>query len=268
MWNGFTVDQTLSVLVHAHAKVGKTWFGCTTPPPRYILDAEGGTKWAPGTKVYWDPYIEPPPQLGIGRPYPGADPMYVDWDTCITYVRDQRTVDLAYQWLVTGQHEFRSITVDSISEIQKREKDAIGSPDQFSQQQWGMLLTRMELLVRNIRDLTLHPVRPLQAVVLIAFTRETDGRHVPYVQGQLSVSMPYFLDVIGYLFPMPTDDGGIVRRMLAGPHPLFEAGERVGGRLPTWIDNPNMEQMLHTVYGMQPQSSNGLYTPQPQGVLQ
>lgn len=237
-WDVFEHDQTLSVLVHAHSKVGKTWFGGTTPAPRLVLDAEGGTKWLPVNRVIWDPFTGPPPV------WDGS------WDTCIVYVREMRTVEITYQWLVSGQHTFRSIVVDSISEMQKRAKDSLVGVGGMRTQDWGDLLTQMEALIRNIRDLTLHPIRPVQAVVLIAFTREQNGRSAPYVQGQLAITMPYFLDVIGYLYPQPLEDGTIMRRMLVSPHPLFEAGERVGGRLGAVIDAPNMEQMLHTVYGV------------------
>lgn len=245
-WDVFEYDQTLSVLVHAHSKVGKTWFGGTSPAPRLILDAEGGTKWLPGTRIVWDPYQGPPPI------WDGS------WDMCIVYVREMRTVEVVYQWLVSGQHTFRSIVVDSITEIQKRAKDSLVGMGDMRTQDWGTILTQMEALIRNIRDLTLHPIRPVQAVVLIAFTREQNGRHSPYVQGALAVTMPYFLDVIGYLFPQRLEDGTMVRRMLVQADPQFEAGERVGGRLGAVVDNPNMEQMLRTVYGL---TDAGLYVP-------
>jgi hypothetical protein len=202
----------------------------------------------PINRVLWDPFTGPPPV------WDGT------WDTCIVYVRDIRTVDIAYQWLVSGQHTFRSVIVDSISEIQKRAKDSIVGLGDMRQNDWGTLLTQQEALIRNLRDLTLHPIRPVQAFVLIAFTREMNGRSSPYVQGALAVTMPYFLDVIGYLYPQPMEDGSVLRRMLVSPHPQFEAGERVGGRLGAVVDKPNMERMLHTVYGIQP--STGLAIPQ------
>lgn len=263
-WNGFEYDQTLSVLVHAHSKVGKTWFGATTPAPRLILDAEGGTNWLPGpdewtkygmTPCYrttWDPQLGPPPT-------PDGT-----WDTCVVKIRYYQDIERVYQWLVSGQHHFRSITLDSISEVQKRAKDNLVGIGSMRTQDWGDLLTHMEALIRNFRDLTFHPIRPVQAVVLIAFTREQNGRHEAYVQGQLKVSMPYFLDIIGYLYPFVGEDGMLRRRMLVSPDPLFEAGERVGGRLGTWIEQPNVERMLYQVYGMQPPEHGGLYVAQAQ----
>lgn len=231
--------HSLSVLVHAESKVGKTWFGATTPAPRLILDAEGGTQWIPGQKVYWDPVYPPPVADGT-------------WDTCVVIVRDYSSVQQVYQWLAIGQHQFRSVTIDSLSEIQKRAKDQLGGMSFGSQQQWGELLTHMEMLIRNFRDLTMHPINPLEAVVFIAFTRQGDGgKFRPYVQGQLSVTLPYFLDVIGYLYTQPLEDGTVARRLLVQPHPQFEAGERVGGRLGAVVDNPNVERMIAQVYADQ-----------------
>lgn len=224
------------MLVHGESKVGKSWFGATTPAPRLILDAEGGQRWTPGGKTYWDPIYPPPEPDGT-------------WDTCIVTVRQYDDIGRVYQWLATGQHQFKSVTIDSISEIQKRAKDQIGGMYALNQQQWGELLTHMERLIRDFRDLTMHPTHPLEAVILIAFTREgAGGKFRPYVQGQLAVTMPYFIDIIGYLYTQPLEDGTVVRRLLVQPHPQFEAGERVGGKLGAVVDDPNVEQMIERVY--------------------
>lgn len=254
--------QTLSLLVHGESKVGKTWLGDSTPAPRLILDAEGGIQWTNSVKCWWDPAFEPPPILGQGRPAPGADVAYLDWQTCVVTVRDWSTVQQAYQWLNFGQHVFTSVTLDSISEVQKRAKDnLVGPMGEMRTQDWGALLSQMEMLVRQFRDLTMHPTRPLQCVCVIAFTREQSGKFRPYVQGQLSITMPYFLDIIGYLFAQRMEDGSVVRRLLVGPDAQFEAGERVGGRLGNVVDpdpahvmqgwnGPSIEHMMHRVYGL------------------
>lgn len=248
------MERTLSILVHGESKVGKTWFGDSTPAPRLILDAEGGIKWTHSSKIWWEPRLAggdtentvygAPPQFGVaghdGRP----------WETCVVTVRDYDTVLAVYQWLASGQHPFRSVTMDSISEIQKRCKDNIaGVDDQMTQQLWGRLLTHMEKMVRDMRDLTMHPTNPLTSVVLIAMTREISGKFRPFVQGALQVTMPYFLDVIGYLFVQPDEQGNPVRRLLVSPNDRYEAGERVGGRLGQVVDHPNATTMLDIVYG-------------------
>ena len=119
---------------------------------------------------------------------------------------------------------------------------------------WGLMLDHMEKLVRDFRDLTEHPTQPIEAVVLTAMTVMKDGKWRPYVQGSLATSMPYFLDIIGYMFvqDVPSEDPTApphrVRRMLVGKHDQFEAGERVQGTLPDIIDNPNVERLLEAVF--------------------
>lgn len=233
------MDHTLSLLVHGESKTGKSWLGDTTPAPRLILDAEGGTNWTPSPKIKWDPLHDPPPALG-------------DWETCVVTVRDFATVQRVYQWLNVGEHPFKSLVVDSISEIQKRCKDSIVGVNPMQIQNWGELLTHMESLIRDMRDLTMHPTHPLQCVMIIAFTRESAGKMRPYVQGQLAITLPYFLDVIGYLFVQQLDDGTKIRRLLVSSHDRYEAGERVGGRLGAVVDNPNVVKMIEQVYPENP----------------
>jgi len=48
-----------------------------------------------------------------------------------------------------------------------------------------------------------------------------------------------------------TDETGahVVHRLFVGPNEEFETGERVGGRLPTAIDNPSIPEILDLVFG-------------------
>jgi hypothetical protein len=229
--------RSLSILIHGGAKVGKTTLAETAPGPRLVLDAEGGSRFTASRKVLWDPTQYAPP-VDDGS-----------WDTCVVYVRDFDTVQRVYQWLASGQHPFRSVVLDSISEIQQRCIDALVGTDPMMQQDWGDLLRRMSDLVRKMRDLTIHPTNPLEAVVLIAMTREVNGKWKAYMQGQIATTLPYYIDVIGYLFTeMDTTTGAITRQLLTAPLPSFDAGDRTG-RLPDRIPNPNLSSMLDTIFG-------------------
>ena len=237
-------DRALSVLVHGHSKVGKTTFAATAPYPRLLLDVESASRFLQVNKVYWDPNDGPPP-VADGS-----------WDTCIVLVRDYDTVLKVYQWLQAGQHQFKSLILDSISELQVRLKERIAGRGQLQTQQWGEVLTALAGLMRDFRDLTMHPTNPLEAVVLTAMTQNRDGMYKPYLQGQLATVIPYFFDVTGYLYvdqiasEDPTAAPVEVRRLLTRKHPMFEAGERVQGLIPPVVENPTVEGMLNTIFGV------------------
>ncbi|MGB2791298.1 MAG: AAA family ATPase [Candidatus Moraniibacteriota bacterium] len=235
--------RALSILIHSDTKVGKSTFGNTAPAPRLILDAEAAYRFLPGTKVFWDPMTQAPPE------YDGA------WETCVAIIRTYGHLIRAYEWLNSGRHPFVSVVIDSISEVQTKCKDDLANDGRMTIQLWGDLLSQMEKLIRGFRDLTEHPVRPLQAVVITSMTQMRDGKYRPYVQGQLQVKMPYFLDVIGYMYVDtvpnidPTQPPHKMRRLLVVPHVQFEAGERVQGRLGEIVDNPTVPLMLDMVFG-------------------
>jgi hypothetical protein len=115
-------------------------------------------------------------------------------------------------------------------------------------QDWGDLLRKMSALVRSYRDLIIHPTNPQAAVIFVAMTRDIDGIRRPYVQGQLSNTLPYYVDVCGYLWGELSEDGEMRRRMLCAPHASFEAGDRTG-KLGTVIENPDVPTMLGMIYG-------------------
>lgn len=233
----------MSLIVHGGSKAGKSTITNTTFPPRLLIDAEMAYRFLPGVKVFWDPKTEAPPE------HNGL------WETCVVIVREYADMSKAYEWLNSGQHPFRSLGIDSVSEIQSRCRDQLTASGQMSQQLWGDLLYEMDKLVRGFRDLTEHPINPIEVVVLTAMTQMKDGKYRPYVQGALQVKLPYFLDVIGYLYVAaetdPTDPTKVLapqRQMLVNPHDMFEAGERVQGRLPNPVRNPTIPEMLALVF--------------------
>lgn len=247
---------TLSMLVHAASKVGKTTLAATSPLPLVALDAEGGWKWIPDAPIIvemygrplvrrdWNPLREPPPQ------YDGT------WDFCVVSVRDWDTVKRTYDWLTQAPHQFASVIVDSITELQRRCKANLVGTEQMRMQDWGVLLSYMDSVIRGFRDLTLHPDLSVRTVVFVAETRQSHaGKWKPYMQGQIEVSLPYWVDVCGYMYVQAELDangqpsGVMKRKMLVSPHdPQFEAGERVQGRLGTTVDSPNITTIMSTVY--------------------
>ena len=240
------VDRSLTIMVYGESKVGKSTFAVTAPYPRLMLDVEGGHRFLPINVKYWDPMREEPPQ---------ADGT---WDTVVVQVRDYDVVMKTFQWLQSGKHQFKSLIIDSISELQVKCMDQIAGTEQMKMQQWGELLRHMGALLRDLRDLTMHPTQPLEAVVLTAMARKgQDGVYRPYLQGQLAVQAPYFYDILGAITveqvpnPDPMQLPFKVRRMYVERTPDYEAGERVQGRLGKIVEQENLgiERMLDIVFG-------------------
>ncbi len=240
------VQRSLTLMVYGESKVGKSTLAVTAPYPRLMLDVEGGHRFLPINVKYWDPIREEPP-VADGT-----------WDTVVVAVRDYDVVMKAFQWLQTGKHQFKSLIIDSISELQVKCMDNIAGTEQMKMQQWGELLRHMGALLRDLRDLTMHPTQPLEAVVLTAMARKgQDGVYRPYLQGQLAIQAPYFYDILGAVTveqipnPDPMQPPYKVRRMYVERTPEYEAGERVQGRLGKVVEQQDLgiERMLDMVFG-------------------
>lgn len=228
-------DCGLSVLVHGPSKSGKSHFADTAPGPRLFLDAEGNTRWLKSKKTLWDPRNPPPTPDG-------------SWETCVVRVRDFNTMDSTFQWLNAGKHPFVSVALDSISELQQRCVDSIAGTNAMRIQDYGELFRKVSQLVRSYRDLLDHPTNPLTCVVLTAMTRQdATGVWHPYVQGQLSTALSYYLDVIAYLHADPIQEGvPFANRLLTKHDQFYEAGDR-SGMLPRVIESPNLTDMINII---------------------
>jgi hypothetical protein len=245
METGGTCVEGISFIIYGGPKAGKSWLGDTSPPPRLVLDAEGGSRFTPSKKITWDPAREKPPEHNES------------WDTCLVPVHGYQSVRQSYDWLYSGAHPFNSVVIDSISETQQRAVDDIAGMNPMQVQDWGTLLRTVSALVRGYRDLITHPSRPLQTVVMIAMMDEQAFPKRPLMQGKMASFMPYYVDVCGFLGSYRREDGTEFRRLLIAPSPEYIAGERVGGRLGTYVDDPDIGKMLTQVTGWQQPARSG-----------
>lgn len=241
---------TLCALIHAQEGMGKSWLGQSTPAPRLVLDAEGGSRnpWravngvgVKQRKVTWNPAKDEPP-LADGS-----------WDTCHVPIREYGDVQHAFNWLNGGDHDFKSVTLDSVTEIQQRCKDAIGGENALRIQDWDLMMIRMSLLMRRFRDLVSHPTAPLDAVIFLALSEQKNDKWRPWVQGGLAKALPGYVDVEGYLYvqELDTDDENgepeYDRRLLIHPLEGYAAKDRTHTLTQHYgkvIKQPDIEQML------------------------
>lgn len=231
------------MLVHGLSKSGKSTLAVTAPAPRLLMDVESASRFLPIRSIEWDPKISPPPE------YDGT------WDTVVVPTRSWEDVQQAYAWLASGQHPFKSLIIDSVSELQVRYIERTSGRTQPQLQGWGDIFRAVSGLLRDLRDLTMSPVKPLECVVLTAMTKQDrEGRWVPYVSGQLQTVLPYLWDVTAYLWAedIVNEFSGevttTVRRLLTQRTPAYEAGERVQGRLPKVVENPDIVEMINTIF--------------------
>lgn len=191
-------DRRLTVLVQGRPGTGKSWLCNSAPKPLLLLDAEGRSEYladldadptgqTPQKIVPWDPRDPIPAE--------SAEPDAVT----VVDVQDYSVLDLSLRWLQSGQHPFRSVALDSVTEVQQRLIDRIAGTGQMKLQGWGEALRELEKAVRSFRDLRKHPTNPLWAVVVTCGARDRDGAEAALLQGQIADRLAYHFDVVGYL---------------------------------------------------------------------
>jgi hypothetical protein len=271
----FQEPESLTILIHAASKIGKSSTAATAPLPILVLDVEGSWKFIPARKRYWNPMNEAPPV------YDGS------WDVCVVNVHEWQTVPMVYRWITSYPTAFTTVCIDSVTELQRRCKQNLKGTEAMRIQDWGVLLSQMDATIRGFRDLTLMPGLPVRCCIFVAETRQgSDGKWKPFMQGQIEVALPYWVDIAGYLYPdYEVDPNGQataeVRRLLIHPHPQYEAGERVQGRLgqvvtitkpPTGQVGTSIIDMMIALYGTRteptPQYAAALPRAQPAALTQ
>ncbi len=239
------MSRAISIMVHGPSKAGKSTLAATAPKPSLLIDTESGSRFLDLKIKRWDPKIEPPP-VADGT-----------WETAVVNAKDWETMQKVYYYLERGEHQFKSLIVDSVSELQQQCLEAIAGRNQMQTQQWGQLLRDFSGMLRDFRDLTEHPTNPIQAVILTAMTKEVNGKFVPYLQGASGTVAPYYYDVCGFLkkeefvHPDPTQPKYTVRRMYVEETDKWLAGERVRGKLGTIVEQADLDvpTMLDKIFG-------------------
>jgi hypothetical protein len=229
------MDYGINAVIYGPNMVGKTWLACTAPGPRLFLDVEGKTRFLRTRRVDWNPSSAPPAADGT-------------WDTCVVPVRSYKAAGLAMEWLTSGKHPFRSVVLDSASDMQQRLIHGLFGVAPLQKQDWGTVLRETQKLFSDMRDLTMHPTNPLDAVILTARVMHVgdDGRQIPFMQGKMAEVLPHMMDLCAYL-SVAAVEGKETRRLLTASHPSFATGQSLGGALAPVINDPDISVMLEMV---------------------
>lgn len=198
------VKPGLNILIYGEAGMGKTWLAGSAqdvPEMRKVLyiDAEAGRNTL---DEYW----------------PGID---------ILPATQWGNYEALYHTLYAGGHEYRTVVLDSISEILEHCKEAVmeemklkpdneeRDPDVPSVREWGIILTRMMRLVRRFKDLKLKGIN----VIFIAHAeqvKEKSGKvkWMPLVNGKFQAKLPQIPDMVFWMFMQTLGEGEEPSRLL------------------------------------------------------
>lgn len=228
-----------NMLIYGDSGTGKTTLAGSAdlvPAMRPVLfiDVEGGTE-------------------SLKHSYPEVDTVRV-----MTWKQMQSVYDALYE----GGHGYRTVVLDSLTEIQKFNMYDIMSgviqkrpdldPDVPSMREWGKNLEQLRKMVRGFRDLEIHTIfTALSRSDKDAKTGITSMK--PSLSGKLADEVAAFLDIVGYYYVKQMGDGedAEFKRYLLTQKTDSQIAKDRTGRLPMVVEAPTM-QTLHQLLSAKP----------------
>lgn len=217
----------VNMLVYGESGVGKTRLGGSSdgvPDLRrtLVIDVEGGT-------------------LTLRDTYPEVETVRVKSWT------DMQGV---YDALFNEKHDFTTLVVDSLTEVQKMSMDGImrklveeyedRSAEVPGLREWNINLEQTRKFVRAFRDLPMNTI--FTALVKSEKNPRTGAmKRKPSLSGKLADEVAGFLDIVAYLYAKEID-GENKRLLLCGQTEDTVAKDR-SNKLPMTIEDPTMAKL-------------------------
>ena len=105
-----------------------------------------------------------------------------------------------YNFLKNEKHDFETVVIDSITEINDIIKTEIETRNKRNMQlqDWGILQKEIKDILRKFRDLPMH------IIFLAQETTEKDEekivKYLPSLNGKSATEIAYYMDTVGYCF--------------------------------------------------------------------
>lgn len=225
----------INMMVFGDPGIGKTVLGGSASvvealSPVLFIDVEGGT-------------------LSLRERYP---------DVKVVRCKSYNDFGKLYTDLRKMDHGFKTVVLDSITEIQKfgmleimkrmleDPKNSDRDPDLPSIGEWGKNIEQTRRLIRAMRDLPMNTI----FVALAQTDQDKRGNRLtkPSLSGKLSAEVAGFLDIVCYMYKKTLDDGTIKRLLLTSGTDEIIAKDRTD-RLPPVLEDPDMGMIYQILFG-------------------
>jgi phage nucleotide-binding protein len=215
---GSLAANGVKVLVYGQAGAGKTSLIKTLPSP-IVLSAEGGLLSIQDADL---PFIE---------------------------IASMTDLQEAYKWLTEADEAkaFKSVALDSISEIAEVVLNAEKKATKDPRQAYGAMQEQMADIIRAFRDL---PGRHVYMSAKLEKTQDEMGRvlYAPSMPGnKTGQALPYFFDEVLALRVEKDGDGNTQRALMCDSDGLWLAKDR-SGKLDAW-EAPDLSAVIAKIGG-------------------
>lgn len=217
-------DPRVNMLIYGESGIGKTRLaGSADAVPgmrrTLLIDVEGGT-------------------LTLRNLYPEVESVRV---------KSWAEMQMVYDELFAGTHDFTTIIVDSLTEVQKMSMDGImrklveefedRSAEVPGLREWNINLEQTRKFVRAFRDLPMNTI--FTALVKADKNPRTGAmKRKPSLSGKLGDEVSGFLDIVSYLYAKEID--GVNKRFLLCGQTEDTVAKDRSNKLPLTIEEPTM----------------------------